>query len=87
MSRGREARRLANRIDHTRLRSVWFAREFRGLIKNFRPEIEERIAKFRAENGDVAFGGALKASFPLGETAVPDNLGLEAVRQTRQIGA
>lgn len=61
--------------------------DYRGLIKNFRPEIEERIAKFRAENGDVAFGGALKASFPLGESAVPDNLGLEAVRETRQIGA
>jgi NADH dehydrogenase (ubiquinone) flavoprotein 1 len=43
-------------------------------MRHFRPEVERRIEKFRAENGAVLFGGRLKST--LDETlAIPDNLG------------
>lgn len=43
-------------------------------MRHFRPEVERRIAEFRAKNGPVLFGGRL-----LSETdptlAIPDNMG------------
>ncbi|THU83221.1 NADH-ubiquinone oxidoreductase [Dendrothele bispora CBS 962.96] len=46
-----------------------------GLMRHFRPEVEARIAKFRAENGAVGFGGHMASEIPE-DLAVPDNLGL-----------
>jgi len=46
-----------------------------GLMRHFRPEVEARIAKYRAENGAVGFGGHLASQAPE-DWAVPDNLGL-----------
>ena len=34
-----------------------------GLMRHFRPEVEQRIAKLRAENGPVLFGGRLLGRF------------------------
>ena len=45
-----------------------------GLMRHFRPEVEERIARFRAENGAVLFGGRLKTQTDP-TLALPDNLG------------
>jgi hypothetical protein len=50
-----------------------------GLIKNFRPEMEARIAQFREKNGDVLFGGKLVKDVDM-RYAVPDNLGGDARR-------
>ncbi|GHJ85419.1 hypothetical protein NliqN6_1821 [Naganishia liquefaciens] len=50
-----------------------------GLIKNFRPEMEARIAQFREKNGDVLFGGKLVKDVDM-RYALPDNLGGEARR-------
>ncbi|KAK7053409.1 NADH dehydrogenase [ubiquinone] flavoprotein 1, mitochondrial [Paramarasmius palmivorus] len=47
-----------------------------GLMRHFRPEVEARIAKFREENGTVAFGGHLKKDVD-DTLAVPDNLGYQ----------
>ncbi|KAI3618760.1 nadh-ubiquinone oxidoreductase 51 kda subunit [Moniliophthora roreri] len=47
-----------------------------GLMRHFRPEVEARIAKFREENGTVAFGGQLKKDVD-DTLAVPDNLGYQ----------
>ncbi|EEB98435.1 hypothetical protein MPER_02055, partial [Moniliophthora perniciosa FA553] len=44
-----------------------------GLMRHFRPEVEARIAKFREENGTVAFGGHLKKEAD--DTRVPTLLG------------
>jgi NADH dehydrogenase (ubiquinone) flavoprotein 1 len=46
-----------------------------GLMRHFRPEVERRIAAFRAANGAVGFGGHL-ASAADDTLALPDNLGL-----------
>jgi len=46
-----------------------------GLMKNFRPEVEARIASFRAANGPVLFGGQLASDVDR-SLAIPDNLGL-----------
>ena len=46
-----------------------------GLMRHFRPEVERRIAEFRAANGPVGFGGHL-ASAADDALALPDNLGL-----------
>lgn len=45
-----------------------------GLMRHFRPLVEERIQEFRQVNGPVMFGGRLASSVDLG-LAVPDNLG------------
>ncbi len=45
-----------------------------GLMRHFRPEVENRIAKFREERGAVAFGGTLVSEVN-DVLAVPDNLG------------
>lgn len=45
-----------------------------GLMRHFRPEVEQRIAAFRAENGPVLFGGRLKSQTDP-TLALPDNLG------------
>ncbi|KAJ9125378.1 NADH-ubiquinone oxidoreductase 51 kDa subunit, mitochondrial precursor [Naganishia vaughanmartiniae] len=50
-----------------------------GLIKNFRPEMEARIAAFREKNGDVLFGGKLAKDVDM-RYALPDNLGADARR-------
>ncbi len=46
-----------------------------GLMRHFRPEVEKRIATFRAENGPVLFGGRLKSQTDP-TLALPDNLGV-----------
>ena len=43
-------------------------------MRHFRPEVEKRIAAFRAENGPVLFGGRLKSETDP-TLALPDNLG------------
>ncbi len=43
-------------------------------MRHFRPEVENRIAKFREERGAVAFGGTLVSEVN-DVLAVPDNLG------------
>lgn len=45
-----------------------------GLMRHFRPEVEQRIARFRAENGTVLFGGRLKSQTDP-TLALPDNMG------------
>ena len=45
-----------------------------GLMRHFRPEVEKRIAQFRAEHGPVLFGGRLKSQTDP-TLAIPDNLG------------
>lgn len=47
-----------------------------GLMRHFRPEVENRIAQFRAANGPVLFGGKLKSEVD-DTLAVPDNLGAQ----------
>ena len=49
-----------------------------GLMRHFRPVVEERIAKFRAENGPVLFGGKLKSEVDK-RLAVPDDLGANLI--------
>lgn len=49
-----------------------------GLIKNFRPEIESRIADFHRKHGNVLFGGELAKEI---STARADALGEFAARQ------
>jgi NADH dehydrogenase (ubiquinone) flavoprotein 1 len=46
-----------------------------GLMRHFRPEVEQRIVEFQAANGHVGFGGHL-ASAADNTLAVPDNLAL-----------
>jgi len=46
-----------------------------GLIRNFRPEVEARIAKFRRESGPVLFGGRMAYDVDK-KLAIPDNMGL-----------
>lgn len=46
-----------------------------GLMRHFRPEVEKRIASFRADNGPVLFGGRLLSSQTDPTLALPDNLG------------
>lgn len=43
-------------------------------MRHFRPEVEARITKFRAENGPVLFGGRLKSQTD-STLAIPDNMG------------
>jgi len=45
-----------------------------GLMRHFRPEVEKRIADFRAREGDVLFGGRLARDVDP-TLAIPDNLG------------
>jgi len=45
-----------------------------GLMRHFRPEVEARIEKFRAEHGPVMFGGRLMSQTDP-TLAIPDNLG------------
>ncbi|CAK9780666.1 putative NADH-ubiquinone oxidoreductase 51 kDa subunit [Cutaneotrichosporon oleaginosum] len=47
-----------------------------GLMRNFRPEVEQRLADFHAKNGQTLFGGKLKSDVDYSR-AVPDNLGGE----------
>jgi NADH dehydrogenase (ubiquinone) flavoprotein 1 len=47
-------------------------------MRHFRPVVEERIAKFRAENGPVLFGGKLKSEVDE-RFAVPDDLGANLI--------
>lgn len=44
-------------------------------MRHFRPEVEARIADFRAANGAVGFGGHLTRDAD-DTLALPDNLGL-----------
>lgn len=46
-----------------------------GLMRHFRPLVEERIRRYNEQNGHVGFGGHLASETPK-ELAVPDNLGL-----------
>ena len=46
-----------------------------GLMRHFRPEVERRIAEFRALHGAVGFGGHLSSAVD-DTLALPDNLGL-----------
>ena len=46
-----------------------------GLLRHFRPEIEQRIAQYQAANGQVLFGGHLRKDIDP-SLAYPDNLGL-----------
>jgi NADH dehydrogenase (ubiquinone) flavoprotein 1 len=43
-------------------------------MRHFRPEVEKRIADYRAKNGPVLFGGKLASQIDP-TLAVPDNLG------------
>lgn len=54
-----------------------------GLMKNFRPEVEARIARFQRENGNVMFGGKLAKEADL-RYALPDNLGREVQGRIEQ---
>ena len=45
-----------------------------GLMRHFRPLVEDRISSFRAANGPVMFGGRLAADVDT-SLALPDNLG------------
>jgi NADH dehydrogenase (ubiquinone) flavoprotein 1 len=45
-----------------------------GLMRHFRPQVEARIAAFRAANGPVLFGGRMAADADP-SLALPDNLG------------
>ena len=45
-----------------------------GLMRHFRPEVEKRIAAFRADNGPVLFGGRLRSQTDP-TLALPDNMG------------
>lgn len=45
-----------------------------GLMRAFRPEVERRIAEFRAREGAVMFGGKMVKDIDP-TLAVPDNLG------------
>ena len=45
-----------------------------GLMRHFRPEVEKRIADFRAREGGVLFGGRLAREVDP-TLAIPDNLG------------
>jgi NADH dehydrogenase (ubiquinone) flavoprotein 1 len=47
-------------------------------MRHFRPVVEERIAKFRAENGPVLYGGKLKSEVDK-RLAVPDDLGANLI--------
>jgi NADH dehydrogenase (ubiquinone) flavoprotein 1 len=49
-------------------------------MRHFRPEVEARIDKFRAENGGVLFGGRLKSQVDP-TLATPDNLGGNLVEE------
>ena len=51
-----------------------------GLMRHFRPLVEQRIEQFRIANGPVLFGGRLKSDIDE-RLAIPDNLGanVEAV--------
>ncbi|CCO31229.1 NADH dehydrogenase (ubiquinone) flavoprotein 1 [Rhizoctonia solani AG-1 IB] len=53
-----------------------------GLMRHFRPEVERRIAEYRAANGPVLFGGKLKKDVDF-KYAVPDNLGANLVEPPR----
>ncbi|ELU41204.1 NADH-ubiquinone oxidoreductase 51 kDa subunit [Rhizoctonia solani AG-1 IA] len=53
-----------------------------GLMRHFRPEVERRIAEYRAANGPVLFGGKLKKDTNF-KYAVPDNLGANLVEPPR----
>jgi len=44
-------------------------------MRHFRPEVERRIAEFRAQNGPVLFGGRLLSQVEDRTLAFPDNLG------------
>lgn len=48
-------------------------------MKNFRPEVEARLAQFHAKNGGVMFGGHLVSEADR-RYAIPDNLGGEVQR-------
>ena len=45
-----------------------------GLMRHFRPEVERRIAEFRAREGGVLFGGRLARDVDPA-LAIPDDLG------------
>ena len=45
-----------------------------GLMRHFRPEVEKRIADFRAREGGVMFGGRLTRDIDP-SLAIPDDLG------------
>ncbi|EJT49619.1 hypothetical protein A1Q1_01248 [Trichosporon asahii var. asahii CBS 2479] len=45
-----------------------------GLLKNFRPEVEQRIAEYHAKNGGVFFGGELESQGDW-QHAIPDSRG------------
>lgn len=51
-------------------------------MKNFRPEVEERLAKFHETRGETFFGGKLKSEADY-TRAIPDSLGGEV----KQVGA
>lgn len=46
------------------------------------PEVERRIAEYRAANGPVLFGGKLKSDTDF-RLAVPDNLGASLIEEPR----
>ncbi len=76
---------LLSRADYQSLFAPYL-RPIQGLIKNFRPEIEERIAQYNAKNGNVLFGGKLASELD-NRFAIPDNLGADANRRIAAIGA
>lgn len=51
-----------------------------GLMKNFRPEVEQRLREFHAANGPTLFGGQLKSEVDYTH-AIPDSLGGEVFPQ------
>ena len=52
-------------------------------MRHFRPQVEERIEKFRRENGAVMFGGRMVNDVEDRTLALPDNLGANLLENPR----
>lgn len=55
-------------------------------MKNFRPEVEQRLREFHAANGPTLFGGAIKNEVDYTH-AIPDSLGGEVFPQVNAPGS
>ena len=53
-----------------------------GLMRHFRPRVEERVREFREKEGKVLFGGRMAAEADL-TLALPDNLGANLPEEVR----
>ena len=53
-----------------------------GLMRHFRPRVEERVREFREKEGKVLFGGRMAAEADP-TLALPDNLGANLPEEVR----